>query len=83
MLFDGCVKKSWHVSKAYFSANFYSESDYQHGCSVEEPEAPGSFALVINGHSLVHALHHKLDKLFLEIASQCTYYPDIFYLLAK
>jgi hypothetical protein len=69
----GALKILWLISKAFVSVPFYSESDYQHGCSVEEPEAPGSFALVINGHSLVHALHHKLDKLFLEIASQCKY----------
>ncbi|XP_065342127.1 phospholipid-transporting ATPase ID isoform X3 [Cloeon dipterum] len=48
-----------------------SESDYQHGCSVEEPEISGGIALVINGHSLVHALHPKLEKIFLEAASQC------------
>lgn len=29
------------------------------------------FALVINGHSLVHALHPKLEHLFLEVSSQC------------
>ncbi|XP_059479508.1 probable phospholipid-transporting ATPase IM isoform X5 [Neocloeon triangulifer] len=48
-----------------------SESEYQHGCSVEEPEVSGGYALVINGHSLVHALHPSLEKIFLEAASQC------------
>jgi phospholipid-translocating ATPase len=49
----------------------FSESDYQHGCSVDEPEATGGFALIINGHSLVHALHPKLEKMFVEVACQC------------
>ncbi|XP_059479505.1 probable phospholipid-transporting ATPase IM isoform X2 [Neocloeon triangulifer] len=49
----------------------FSESEYQHGCSVEEPEVSGGYALVINGHSLVHALHPSLEKIFLEAASQC------------
>ncbi|XP_059479506.1 probable phospholipid-transporting ATPase IM isoform X3 [Neocloeon triangulifer] len=39
--------------------------------SVEEPEVSGGYALVINGHSLVHALHPSLEKIFLEAASQC------------
>lgn len=29
------------------------------------------FAVVINGHSLVHALHPQLEQLFLEVSSQC------------
>lgn len=31
------------------------------------------FAVVINGHSLVHALHPQLDQLFLEVSSQCKF----------
>lgn len=31
------------------------------------------FAVVINGHSLVHALHPQLDHLFLEVSSQCKF----------
>jgi magnesium-transporting ATPase (P-type) len=31
----------------------------------------GSFALVINGHSLVHALQPSMQLLFLEVASKC------------
>lgn len=31
----------------------------------------GGFALVINGHSLVHALQPKLELLFLDVASSC------------
>jgi hypothetical protein len=51
----------------------YSESEYQHGLSVEESDATGGFAIVINGHSLVHALHPQMEKLFLEVSSQCEY----------
>lgn len=31
----------------------------------------GGFALVINGHSLIHALDSKMELLFLEVASSC------------
>ncbi|KAJ6220049.1 hypothetical protein RDWZM_005861 [Blomia tropicalis] len=31
----------------------------------------GGFALVINGHSLIHALDPKLELLFLDVASNC------------
>lgn len=31
----------------------------------------GGFALVINGHSLIHALDSKLEMLFLDVASSC------------
>ncbi|XP_066581094.1 phospholipid-transporting ATPase ID isoform X5 [Prorops nasuta] len=36
----------------------------------EMQQATG-FAVVINGHSLVHALHPQLEQLFLEVSSQC------------
>lgn len=31
----------------------------------------GGFALVINGHSLIHALDAKMELLFLDVASNC------------
>lgn len=49
----------------------FSESEYQRGLSVEESDTAGGFAIVINGHSLVHALHPQMEKLFLEVSSQC------------
>jgi hypothetical protein len=55
-----------------------SESEYQRGLSVEESDTTGGFAIVINGHSLVHALHPQMEKLFLEVSSQCEY-SNIFY----
>ncbi|XP_074115873.1 ATPase phospholipid transporting 8B isoform X3 [Cotesia typhae] len=36
-----------------------------------EAESSSGFALVINGHSLVHALHPQMEKLFLDVSSQC------------
>jgi hypothetical protein len=51
----------------------YSESEYQRGLSIEESDSTGGFAIVINGHSLVHALHPQMEKLFLEVSSQCEY----------
>ncbi|KAG6801693.1 phospholipid-transporting ATPase ID isoform X7 [Apis mellifera caucasica] len=36
-----------------------------------EMEQATGFAVVINGHSLVHALHPQLEQLFLEVSSQC------------
>ncbi|XP_071559323.1 phospholipid-transporting ATPase ID isoform X6 [Temnothorax nylanderi] len=36
-----------------------------------EMENSTGFAVVINGHSLVHALHPQLEQLFLEVSSQC------------
>nr|CAD7447484.1 unnamed protein product [Timema bartmani] len=45
-------------------------SEYQRGCNVEESENVAGFAVVINGHSLVHALHPQLEKLFLEVSCQ-------------
>ncbi|XP_018312350.1 phospholipid-transporting ATPase ID isoform X4 [Mycetomoellerius zeteki] len=36
-----------------------------------EMEQSTGFAVVINGHSLVHALHPQLEQLFLEVSSQC------------
>lgn len=32
------------------------------------------YALVINGHSLVYALQPKLEKLFLDVGTQCNYF---------
>lgn len=50
---------------------FSSEVDYPNGCTIEEPEPPATFAIVVNGHSLVHALHPQLEQLFLEVSSSC------------
>lgn len=35
------------------------------------PDPSGGFALVINGHSLVHALQPTMEFLFLDVASRC------------
>ncbi|XP_069679898.1 phospholipid-transporting ATPase ID isoform X1 [Periplaneta americana] len=59
------------VSIVTFRWDQHSESEYQRGLSIEESDTSGGFAIVINGHSLVHALHPQMEKLFLEVSSQC------------
>ncbi|KAJ4451655.1 hypothetical protein ANN_03124, partial [Periplaneta americana] len=61
------------VSIVTFRWDQHSESEYQRGLSIEESDTSGGFAIVINGHSLVHALHPQMEKLFLEVSSQCKY----------
>ncbi|XP_033230353.1 phospholipid-transporting ATPase ID isoform X2 [Belonocnema kinseyi] len=51
-----------------------SETDYNPArdeTDDHEMEQAACFAIVINGHSLVHALHPQLEKLFLDVSSQC------------
>ena len=43
----------------------------QQSATDDIEDAPGDFAIVINGHSLVHCLSGELEQKFLEIASQC------------
>ena len=50
------------------------------GLSSDEENNTG-YALVINGHSLVHALQPKLEKLFLDVGTQCNAPPLVFYFL--
>lgn len=49
-----------------------TENNRQSGTPAS-PEAEGNagFAIVVNGHSLVHCLTMELEQKFLEIASQC------------
>ncbi|XP_043584122.1 phospholipid-transporting ATPase ID isoform X2 [Bombus pyrosoma] len=52
------------------------ESDTEYNPSRDEQdehemEQATGFAVVINGHSLVHALHPQLEQLFLDVSSQC------------
>lgn len=55
---------------------FMYSSDTEYNPSRDEQdehemEQATGFAVVINGHSLVHALHPQLEQLFLEVSSQC------------
>lgn len=59
------------VSIVTFRWDRNSESEYQRDISPEEPDVPAGFAIIINGHSLVHALHPQLEKLFLDVCTQC------------
>ena len=38
---------------------------------LSDDDSNTGYALVINGHSLVHALQPKLEKLFLDVGTQC------------
>ncbi|XP_015123681.1 phospholipid-transporting ATPase ID isoform X2 [Diachasma alloeum] len=50
----------------------FSDTEYNREDSDErEPDLSSGFAIVINGHSLVHALHPQMEKLFLEVSSRC------------
>ncbi|XP_050303253.1 probable phospholipid-transporting ATPase IM isoform X2 [Anthonomus grandis grandis] len=51
---------------------FSTELEYLGGIEeshVEETSA--GFAIVVNGHSLVHCLHPQLERLFLDVVMQC------------
>ncbi|XP_071653448.1 phospholipid-transporting ATPase ID isoform X3 [Temnothorax longispinosus] len=53
---------------------FSSDTEYNPSRDEQdehEMENSTGFAVVINGHSLVHALHPQLEHLFLEVSSQC------------
>ena len=41
------------------------------GLSGGDDDANTGYALVINGHSMVYALAPKLEKLFLDVGTQC------------
>ena len=43
------------------------------GLGVIDEDGNTGYALVINGHSLVYALQPKLEKLFLDVGTQCKY----------
>ncbi len=43
------------------------------GLSGIDEDGCTGYALVINGHSLVYALQPKLEKLFLDVGTQCKY----------
>ncbi|XP_044589030.1 phospholipid-transporting ATPase ID isoform X2 [Cotesia glomerata] len=50
----------------------FSDTEYNRDEPEDhETESSSEFALVINGHSLVHALHPQMEKLFLDVSSQC------------
>ncbi|KAJ8918051.1 hypothetical protein NQ315_011507 [Exocentrus adspersus] len=49
-----------------------TELEYHNG--IEEApaeESTAGFAIIINGHSLVHCLHPQMERLFLEVVMQC------------
>ncbi|RZF35228.1 hypothetical protein LSTR_LSTR013949 [Laodelphax striatellus] len=55
-----------HNSVPAVSIVTFSESDYN-----KEDIVTTDYALVMNGHSLVHALNPRLEKLFVEVSTSC------------
>ncbi|XP_034946393.1 phospholipid-transporting ATPase ID isoform X2 [Chelonus insularis] len=50
----------------------FSDTEYNRDEPEDhELEISSGFAFVINGHSLVHALHPQMENLFLEVSSSC------------
>lgn len=64
--------KSPTIIKNSNDSYFSTELAY-HGASPESKieESSAGFAIVINGHSLVHCLHPQMERLFLEIVTNC------------
>lgn len=52
-------------------ANYSTELEYHEGSPEKLDDTSGGFAIVINGHSLVHCLHPQMERLFLDIVSNC------------
>ncbi|KRT86590.1 hydrolase, partial [Oryctes borbonicus] len=50
---------------------FSTELEYHGGTADKIEESNAGFAIVINGHSLVHCLHPQMEGLFLEVVTQC------------
>ncbi|XP_017777528.1 PREDICTED: probable phospholipid-transporting ATPase IM isoform X2 [Nicrophorus vespilloides] len=51
---------------------FSTELEYSEGQKIDETVSTSAeFAIVINGNSLVHCLHPQLERLFLDIVTQC------------
>lgn len=48
-----------------------SKSDLATASKDPEIDEASGFAIVVNGHSLVHCLSIEMEQKFLEIASQC------------
>lgn len=51
----------------FFVASFYSEPEDVHFNDDENHV----YALIINGHSLVHALHTELERKFVDLCTKC------------
>ncbi|XP_046141510.1 phospholipid-transporting ATPase ID isoform X3 [Osmia bicornis bicornis] len=65
---------SHHNRPTLSVVTFSSDTEYNPSRDEQdehEMEQATGFAVVINGHSLVHALHPQLEQLFLDVSSQC------------
>ena len=62
------------ICKIYVFCILNSDADYNPSRDDNDDhdmDQNTGFAVVINGHSLVHALHPQLEQLFLDVSSQC------------
>ncbi|XP_023317727.1 probable phospholipid-transporting ATPase IM isoform X2 [Trichogramma pretiosum] len=53
---------------------FSSDTEYnqtREEADEHDNDTQAGFAIVINGHSLVHALHPQMEQLFMDVSSQC------------
>lgn len=70
-----CLEREREIANFCLKTCFLHSSEAEYNPREEqdehEMEHSTGFAVVINGHSLVHALHPKLEHLFLEVSSQC------------
>ncbi|XP_071559321.1 phospholipid-transporting ATPase ID isoform X4 [Temnothorax nylanderi] len=72
--FDTIKTASTQQKRPTLSIVTFSDTEYNPSRDEQdehEMENSTGFAVVINGHSLVHALHPQLEQLFLEVSSQC------------
>lgn len=70
------VTKSSQVARLKKLCFLLPSSDTEYNPTREETDEPEQdtqayFAVVINGHSLVHALHPQMEQLFLDVSCQC------------
>ncbi|XP_023245345.1 phospholipid-transporting ATPase ID [Copidosoma floridanum] len=59
------------LSIVTFSDTEYNNPTREEADDQEPDDLQPAFAVVINGHSLVHALHPQMEQLFLEVSCQC------------
>lgn len=72
------TKRNSHVNYSWIfeqeNKHFYYSNELEYkGGSLDDivEESNAGFAIVVNGTSLVHCLHPQMERLFLEVVTQC------------
>lgn len=65
------VNADGSVSTTRVTPNIISSIEQPNAANNPPQDTSGGFALVINGHSLVHALQPAMELLFLDVACRC------------